>query len=100
MGKAAGQLLPSGSDTLADKSGGRIGNSVARHIAKTFGRNGKRIGCNGKDSEWRYDDCRQNLCPANDHMFYSHRETDTECFPERIGFQPKAAFPTAVAQFL
>ena len=37
---------------------------------------------------------------ANNYMFYPHRETDTECFPERIGFQPKAAFPTAVAQFL
>ena len=30
----------------------------------------------------------------------SHRETDTECFPERVSFQSEMAFPDVAAQFL
>ncbi len=100
MGKTAGQLLPASSDALAYKSGCRIGNSVAGHITEALGRNGKGVSCNGKDTEWRYDDCRQNLGSANNYMFYPHRETDTECFPERVSFQSETDFPAAVTQFL
>ena len=100
MGKAVGQLLPASSDALAYKSGCRIGNSVAGHITEALGRNGKGVSCNGKDTEWRYDDCRQNLGSANNYMFYPHRETDTECFPERVSFQSETDFPAAVTQFL
>ena len=72
------------SEALTDQRRGSLRDTVAGHIAETFGSDGERVGGNGDDTERCDDHRRCNLRPANGHVLESHRQGDAESFTQRL----------------